>query len=215
MAGVFVWAGSLFTIACRARDKIKSEPPLAGGRTDAMAAVAFSVISAEAFINELPALFTELRQCGVDNRIDALVSMTKEVREQQGSLKLKYHVSKLALTGTAYEVGKKPYQDFADLIKLHNALRHVKPDIVGKDSPKIVESLSVRKLIREPEHDLTSWLVAVSTFAVAKWACSTTSKIVVSVLDALPKDDRWSAYVDPMRSAFTEEPDTEEPNDFR
>jgi hypothetical protein len=50
-----------------------------------------------------------------------------EVEASKGSLESKFLVASFALSGTMFEKGAQPWRDFAALVRLRNALVHLRP----------------------------------------------------------------------------------------
>ena len=97
--------------------------------------------------------------------------------------------------GSKFDKGSSPYQDFADLFKLRDCLVHLKPeDLIEPDEDEIYKYVG-RKLIERLRSkgilqnytSVQSITLLVSTAKAAKWACETTSKMVMAILDKLDK----------------------------
>jgi hypothetical protein len=95
--------------------------------------------------------------------------------------------------GSQFDKGSSLYQDFADLFKLRDCFVHLKPeDLIEPDEDKIYEYVG-RKLIKKLRSkgifqqytSVQSITLLVSNAKAAKWACETTSKMVIEILDKL------------------------------
>lgn len=97
--------------------------------------------------------------------------------------------------GSQFDKRSSPYEDFADLFKLRNCLVHLKPqDLIEPDEDKIYKYVG-RELIEKLRNkeifqkytSVQSITLIVSNAKAAKWACETTSKMVIAILDKLDK----------------------------
>lgn len=150
---------------------------------DALDAIVFSGAALEAFIDEVMSLasqeFPGLKP-GPDS-IKSFASLVFEVEQFHGSIILKFLLANEVFTGRTYDKGAQPYQDFALLIELRNAIVHIKSreevelDTSGfmiSNPPRVIQGLSSRKITAEFDPpDLHAALIShVSTRAVARWA---------------------------------------------
>jgi hypothetical protein len=206
---MFGHSGSMWRIACEARDRAiaVTRANAAAWPSDAIVAILLGAASAEAFINELaemllihknaaklPELPPQLRACA-----DALT----EIEDARGSLNLKYLVASQTLSGSMFDKGSNPYQDFATLVKLRNDLIHLRPQDIFLDVsppatiqvPKYVEALQQRGLARSPPSGtMMSWFNRLQTAEMATWACATAHAIILAVLALTPDDP----HADPL-----------------
>ena len=97
--------------------------------------------------------------------------------------------------GSPFDRRSSPYEDFEDLFKLRNCFVHLKPeDLIEPDEDKIYNYVG-RKLIEKlrskgifQQHtSVQSITLLVSNAKAAKWACETTSEMVIAILDKLDK----------------------------
>jgi len=195
--GAIYSATDLFKIAKTAYERTDDgSPERKGDKQDAIVAIVFSAFSLEAFINELMDL--------ADNPIlsdtptvQSFASLIKEVEKSQGSIKLKYMLTKVVFTDEPFSEGELPYQDFTKLLELRNMLVHYKSkdkfklDWDGKvkshSYPKIISKLQSRNILAQVgDNEIKRWTSLISTRATARWACSTACEMVQLVLDIMP-----------------------------
>lgn len=199
---MFIDAGSLFNIAKDAYKRTKkASSERDTGQTDALVSVVFSCVSLEAFINEAIELAGQPSPYGKPpnpNTVLDFFSIAKEVEYGWRTTELKFLLAKRIFTGTTYNKGENPYQDFALLWKLRNDLVHLKSldkfeksseGVLIVKSAKIIEDLRSKNIIAEfkDKNTITSWTNLISTRAVARWACNTASEVVQSVLNFVPE----------------------------
>ena len=220
-SGMFINAGPLFGRAQaaygRARKTSSEDREL--GQMDALDAIVFAAVALEAFVNEAVELAAQLPPPGTSNppSVNSFATLLAEVERSHGSIQLKFMLAHQVFTGTTYDAGRLPYQDFALLVRLRNAIAHYRPEesvsasatqtapkIAIQKTPKFVAELRARKLAsKESSTTLGSWLVVVSTVAVARWSCQSAAAMVLSLLDALPashfKDQMEFFYRVPFR----------------
>jgi hypothetical protein len=122
----------------------------------------------------------------------------KEIEDSKGSIRLKFMLTNLIFAGKTYEKSEQPYQDFALLFKIRDALMHLKPqdefkvthngNVVRVMKPKILEALQSKNILANLDEKLVAdWKSMISTQAVARWACNTAVDIVHSTLRILPE----------------------------
>lgn len=173
---------------------------------DALIAIVFSAFGAEAFINEL----AELAQRDVDHSKEVLndaetlrdlAAILTEIEETRGQVELKYQMASKVLSGRTFPRGKQPFQDFRDLMRLRDALAHIrqgdKTDDAGRISPRhdVVRRLQqmgrTRTRGRRPD-DIPggmSWLNELETTGAATWAYQAAYNIVTAIGNMLPGDE--------------------------
>lgn len=203
MAGMYVHSAHLWLTACEARDRAvaaaRANPD--AWPSDAIVAILLAAASAEAFINEFAEIL-EMDKSDLGHRqllppLRACADALVEVEDARGSLSLKYLIASQILSGSMFDKGSNPYQDFAVLIKLRNDLMHLKPQdtfvhSVGSTAvqvPKYIEALQQRGLARTPSPKVgISWFNRLQTAEMAKWACDTAHAIILAVLAMVPDD---------------------------
>jgi hypothetical protein len=146
---------------------------------DTLPAILMSVTAAEAFINEL-AEFLNVASRVRTPSLETCAELLREIEEYQGQVTLKYHVAALALRGQIFDAGAQPFQDFAQLVKLRNAIVHLKP---GGNGRKIADALAQRGLALSDEATKgLPWLDRLLAPQTAKWAVQTARNMMLAVL---------------------------------
>jgi hypothetical protein len=192
-------------------------------QNDAIVAIVFSALALEAFINELLVIAKMEKLSGFsENWLDKLIEAIEEpstdgipAKKPNGkwkSTREKFMLASEAL-GSEFDKGSSPYQDFADLFKLRDCLVHLKPeDLIEPDEDEIYKYVG-RKLIERLRSkgilqnytSVKSITLLVSNAKAAKWACETTSKMVIAILDKLDKIGTSSFTQDNGHWAFYKE----------
>ena len=203
----FFEAGMLFDIALQAAKSIKVDDPRAGGQLPALTSIVFSVISLEAFLNEM----TESAEdnATMDYEAEAVDVFAQMMRDMEtASLETKFIMSSWVLTGKSLSRGAQPFQDFASLIALRNQLVHFKPsEIVAGPivNTKEVNKKRLKKLesknILAPAMYQGSWVYHATTRAVAEWSCTTASVVVADFAGKVP-NGMWGTTVRGFASRF-------------
>lgn len=192
---LIISAGELYNVARTAYERTKgASSDRAQHDRDPLIAVVFSVITLEAFINEVAQLAArEARRKGNPPSVAAFADLTDEIEESRGSLGLKFCVARHLFAGHPYDKGSQPYQDFDLLIDLRHALIHWKPrekfEPDGKGGlavkpPDIVGRLRAKNILAELEAG--QFIAWISTRAVARWACNTAAAMVRSIAEVIP-----------------------------
>lgn len=179
----------------------------APGQETALTSVIYATIALETFINEMSFLAGFLIERDAENttRLRAFADMMAELEKGHESIEAKYLAGKFMISGTPFDKGKSPYQDFKDLVKLRNLIVHqksfeeIKTDPSGNvrlEQRKQLETFRLRKLLGkirlpdelciDPDSIFRNWLDDISTRAMAMWACNTASSMVNSFLDGIP-----------------------------
>lgn len=199
---LLVISGSLHLLAKKAYERtINAASDRAPNQHDALSAIILSVVSLEALVGEVVEVVRGLLpNCPEDarNRGKALMDALELIEEGRGQLALKFQIAKLILSGTPYETGARPYQDFDLLLEIRNGLIHPKPFAVKQDesgspvdpSRKFREKLRSLEIIAEIPREnvvapLSTW---VQTKAAARWACNTAVEMAHSLWET-PADD--------------------------
>lgn len=169
-----------------------------GEENDPIVAIMFCVLALEAFINESGVLARMLPTSKKQNIVDGFSSVMSELEERRESILLKYHMALLVFSGSTWNEGAQPFQDFKLLITLRNALVHMKADTWETKGwnqypkrqlsqyPKFVQALQQKGLIDAPEKS-SSWLEAIAQPEVGKWACATAEKVTAEFLSVVPE----------------------------
>ena len=198
--GYFLNSGILFGVAVSAYERTKSVlSDNAGGQNDALVAILFSAATLEAFVMELALLADGDSKLFGRTDLQALADILDETESSRASIRLKFLLAKLILSGKPYEKGSLPYQDFETLFALRDAIVHLKPEKITGDPHKILQRLRAKDLCEPPEpHATGSWLGQVSTRSVARWACN----VVVDMIQSLHGYLRGNETVAPTISSF-------------
>jgi hypothetical protein len=185
-------AGMLFKVACDHARRIEA-PPREGNQKPALVSVVFSVLTLEAFLNELAefAYDTYIRKPEV---VDVLAEFLIDAERSNASLETKLTVGNWILTGTRLKRGEQPFQDFALLVRLRNDLVHFKANTrfedgvpKGKIHANLVEKFRDKKILAENiKDDELSWSALVQTKAVAEWSCKTAARMVSDLCNKIP-----------------------------
>jgi hypothetical protein len=120
-------SGVLFQVARTAYDRMSSAASdREGKQNDALVALLFSAATLESLVMELALLAGII---GEEPPLSSAAAIITEAEKAHGSAQLKFLLAKLALTGETYDKGAPPYQDFALLFDIRNAIVHLKPEV--------------------------------------------------------------------------------------
>jgi hypothetical protein len=169
-------------------------------QNDALVAIVFAALSLEAFINELSTLAKDAKANGnsdafLDRLIDA-IDETHIENQKDKTTRAKFLNTSNALS-EKFDMGKKPYQDFADLFRLRDCLVHLKPedrlevdldDNLVYSGRKLIDRLRSRNILLDST-EVKSLPLLVSTTKAAKWACTTAARMVIAILDKIPDSE--------------------------
>ena len=207
---MYINAGSIFENAIESCQELSAEgltfPQI---QRRSLAAILFSTISAEAFINELHYLsYSWADEVDSPGWTKALCEMLGESERSRASIESKYHLAKFILSGEPFDKGANPFQTFALLVDVRNLIVHAKPleAVIRKNErgeyvwaePKVMVRLQEMNVVNAdglltrvvlehgPESVVTDLATQISTQATAKWACKAASGIVNAVLDVIP-----------------------------
>jgi hypothetical protein len=207
MSGMFINSGHLFGIAKQAYERAKAgaKHDRSHDSNEPLISIVFAAAAGEAFINEIGELASQptgfFPELGSEpDQVQSLAGLLSEVEDARGSTNLKYLIGKLALSGRTFDKGANPYQDFAILMDLRNSLMHLKFDRVESvrinevriHYPSVVAKLrsrSVLALFEDDDNAIASWVLRVSTPAVARWACNATARIVKDIVESMPDSE--------------------------
>lgn len=162
------------------------------GQSDAVTAIVIAAASVEAFMNEVSTAAASFGRWEQEPpQVQAFAEILEEMEEKRSPIELKWLVAKQVLSGQPYDKGSPPWQSFATLIALRNALMHPKPIIHGVVGQDPYEPEDTRLLKSLPQHILADlkgeWISRIETRGVARWACNAAAAIVVSLFDAFPQ----------------------------
>jgi hypothetical protein len=217
MPGLFVHSGFLWKTVCEARDRavvaVRENPQV--WPADTIVAIVLAAAAAEAFINELTELVALQRDAAyrrtnpISLPLRAFADALQEIEESRGNLALKYLMASQTLSGSTFDKGSNPYQDFATLIHLRNDLMHLKPRDTFLEPenglpgiiqpPGYIKALQQRALAHTPPKGVgMSWLNMLQTAQMSAWACDTAHSIILAVLNFIPDEstpDRDPAWM--------------------
>jgi hypothetical protein len=194
--------GSLHSLAKKAYERtLTAASEQTPHQPDALSAIILSVVSLEALIGELVEVVRGLLpNCPEDsrNRGKALIDALELIEEGRGQLALKFQVAKFILSGSPYQTGASPYQNFDLLLEIRNGLVHPKAFSVKSDESgsavdplrKFREKLRSLEIIAEipKENVMAPFSTWVQTKAAARWACNTAVAMVHSLFEAPAED---------------------------
>jgi hypothetical protein len=207
MPGLVVHSGFLWGTACEARDRavVAVRENSQVWPADTIVSIVLAAATTEAFINELTELVALQRDAAyrrtnpISHSMRDFADALQEIEESRGSLALKYLIASQTLSGSTFDKGSNPYQDFATLINLRNDLMHLKPrdTFLEPDNglpgiiqpPKYIRGLQQRGLAHTPPQGVSmSWLNMLRTAQIAVWACDTAHNIILAILNSIPDE---------------------------
>jgi hypothetical protein len=189
-------AGMLFNVACDHAQLIEASPR-EGNQKGALVSIVFSLLTLEAFLNEL-AEFAYDTDVSKPEAIDALADFLIDAERSNASLETKLAVGNWILTGARFKRGEQPFQDFALLVRLRNDLVHFKANArfengvpTGRMHANLLDKFRDKKILAENlKDDELSWSRLVQTKAVAEWSCKTVARMVTDLCNKIPPDFR-------------------------
>jgi hypothetical protein len=161
--------------------------------TDSILAIVMAAAATEAFVNEFAQYMRTLRKDSVPpetpwEKLQLAAAEVADIEDQRGRVEEKYAATWLALSSQPINRGAAPYQDFADLMGLRNAIMHVK--VAREDEAhtgaRITDALTQRGIALEAGIGQLAWFDRLETPAVATWACKAALAIIIGVLDLIP-----------------------------
>ena len=193
----------LMYAAYRARDaaRIDSQRPNALP-TDALAAVVMSVIAAEAFINEFPETIRWAQSSHGNPLVTPAMAKCADVLEESVRLRdgitKKYQAAALALSGSRFNAGREPFQDFRLLVDIRNEIVHLKPAWSEgvHQGRKLTVVLEKRNLTAKSS---LPWINKLEDTRVATWACETVRAMILAVLAFTPDGTDFTDPFDHMK----------------
>lgn len=191
MPGWFINSGMLYQQAREAATQASTAQTVKAKNDAALNAIVFAFIALESFMNELSDFAGEGT---MGPSLAIFSSLMEDLEQAKASIEVRFQFAKWILSKESYDKGKVPYQDFALLVKLRNAIIHLRADKTltgpGNDvpqPPKFLETLRQKGLVQEyPSNVAASFLTKISTPQMARWACDTVVAMVKSIVDVLP-----------------------------
>jgi hypothetical protein len=160
-----------------------------------MICTVFAVAAIETFVYELgEQAFIETEESPHRELLHGLGKLVRDMEESRFQLFAKVAWIVRYLTGKPPDLGNRIFQDFQVLVRLRNAIIHLKDteevhfyqdrpnEYIG--TPRVISQLQDMQLIRRPYTG--SWLVAISTPELAEWSCRTAHIMAVTLKDLLP-----------------------------
>jgi hypothetical protein len=188
-----------------------STPPREGGKQATLVSLVFAETALEAFLNESIELSYDWSHSTKEPQmVSSFAQLMSDFEKSRIPLESRFQLAHWLLAGRAYDKGAQPYQDFALLMRIRNALLHYKPDpalrIPGEEelygtpnSNSALDSLRSKNILAElPAVTQASWILIVGTRAVAEWACHTASQMVLDFLAKLPQ----SGWADTLKICY-------------
>jgi hypothetical protein len=188
-------AGVLYKTAVEAYQRLsEAESDTAHGKNDALISIMFAVATLEAIINEFAAAAAFDAEHG-HSCLAPAAAIISEAESSQGSVRLKFDVAKFAISGTTYEKGKRPYQDFRALLSIRNEIVHLKEPKADYRPDNLARYLQSQGLVELPKEGAISVLTAVGTRGVARWACNVVPDMIATLTQHLPADEQGKPAV--------------------
>jgi len=216
-SGVIISSPWLFRIAADAA-VATPEPSPTSSMAPGLTAVVFAAASVEALINEVAELADiEVRLGYEDVRLRTFVEAIYGLESSRGSTQLKFVVASALLGDRPYQRGAQPYQDFALLMSLRNAVMHLKATTIHDVSngewrlgaETVLEKLRARKLVDPARpHFVTMLLSEASRPQVARWAVNAAAAMALSFISFFPEPFRTDILSD-QSEVFQPLPDME------
>jgi len=171
-----------------------------GAQTDALVAIVFAALAVEAFVNEFGELVAD--EFYWDSRVtpdlSGLAHAFSALETERGSLELKLHVVRIALQGSPWSPGEGSFQELTLLLRLRNALVHLKLDVRTGDTespdagppPSLLTHLRSKGILaQDQDPKAATWTLPVSTRAAARWACNVAARIIEDTIRLVPASD--------------------------
>jgi len=163
-------------------------------------AVVFAAASIEALMNEVTEWvdfeIPEEEDAGdrIIPEVKAFSGVIKEAEQCRVPLGVKFLLASALLTGHSYEKGSEPFQDFAVLMRVRDAVMHLKPSVMMYDGEtswmeagKVLRELEQRKLVTRREPRVAADLLTqISNPAVARWAVGAAADMAQSFVRLFP-----------------------------
>lgn len=184
-------SGVLFRIAREAYKRTShAKSDIYPGQKDALVAIIFAASTLEAFINELADLaLMSTNNTQKEKLIQQFAEALHELENSNESTRLKFILSKLLISGQAYDKGAMLYQDFDLLFKLRNNIVHFKPIDLTGNPPKFLRAMETRQLLGKFAEDIpkeaVGWISKICTRNTAKWACNVASNMITDLKESI------------------------------
>ena len=150
MDNIILNAEKLFEIAQSAYQRSKYQKPnfADGGQNDAIIAITFSVMTVEAFLNEL----IELAKDRDDLEAKSLFSVIEPLLQARESIEIRLLQASCSTSDTPFDNGRLPFQSFNLLVRVRNRIVHLLAgdtitDGLIKEHQKILSALKSHGVI--------------------------------------------------------------------
>jgi hypothetical protein len=119
-------------------------------------------------------------------KLEALATIISEVEACRGSVRLKFQWAMQIVTGSPFDKGAQPFQDFDLLIALRDMVVHLKPEHISDEPPALARRLQKRGLIDPVPPDSWESLVGkLCDVRIADWACTVPNRMAEPFAKAL------------------------------
>jgi hypothetical protein len=208
--------GMLFKVACDSANSIQA-PPREGQQAPALVSIVFSVLTLEAFLNEM----SEMMLFPLPDKpkvITVLAEFLQDAERSHASLESKFALANWILSKRKFDRGVQPYQDFSLLVRLRNDLVHFKVnDVFEEDGPEglkngaaplgnthrnLINRFSDKNILADNmSGKKVSWTALVRTKAVAEWSCRTAAYMITDFCTKVPRSYR-SWFISRFQKSF-------------
>jgi|GEM_PF-3799684 len=157
---MILYSGSILALARKALERSKTD------HDEAVVCLILSAASVEGFLNEA----IELAAAQRGEPTCSIGKIGAELDEEHGKTSSKLRLMHYLFVGKRLDEGSQPYQDFALLVSIRNAIMHLRPDKVHWDPEKepgrefdlkphaLVERLIKRKVVLPPPKQFAPFL---------------------------------------------------------
>ena len=192
MPGFAINSRALFHIAREACGHAPAAP------AHSIVAIAFSVIALESFANEIVESlnFPSRPDNSVEVRTLRAMATACDLSSRAASLSTKIQVIHAALTGSALDRGRQPYQDFDLLVAVRNAIVHDRPERIESNDDggraglplSVVRRLAARGIVDLPDESTIVYPAwnSLTDARVANWAYDTALIMARTLAEAFP-----------------------------
>ncbi|WP_434686324.1 hypothetical protein [Pseudanabaena minima] len=234
MDNLILSAEKLFEIAQSAYQRSRYQKPnfADGGQNDAIIAITFSVMTVEAFLNEL----IELAKDRDDLEAQSLFSVIEPLLQARESIEIRLLQASCSTSDTPFDNGRLPFQSFNLLVRVRNRLVHLLAgdkitDGLIEEHQTILSSLKSHRVIiadhkipinRDDEglmekygailsdQEINSislpFIYAVATQSVAKWSCQVASTVITTFINNM-RDSPFKSLLQQYSQSFQIIPD--------
>lgn len=189
-------AGVLFGVAVEAAHSIKASPRT-GGQRPALVSIVFSVVSLEAFFNEITEAAHDSLKYPPNlepQEVSVFAQVMTDAESSRASLEAKFTFANWILARKQLDRGAQPYQDFALLMRLRNDLVHFKagdafeldqtPEEIHKN---LISRFKHKNILADDmQQMIVPWTYIIETKALAEWSCRTAASMVSEFCVGVP-----------------------------